>query len=390
MSGRRLQITLQPEVLRWARERAGLQPDVLADKVNVKPERVQEWEKSGLISIAQADKLSHHTHTPLGFLYLSEPVKDYLPITDFRTVGDQPLGHPSPDLLETIQLMQRRQAWMHDELIEQGIEPLNFVGTVDMNTPPEEVAGEIRSTMGLELDWSRTQPSWEEALRFLRGRVEEIGVLVVVNGIVGNNTHRKLDPDEFRGFALVDKYAPLVFVNGADYKVAQMFTLAHEVAHIWIGKGGLSNYNPLRPRNSSQVLAVEQFCNQAAAEFLVPAREFRSAWNEAGTDPYQSLARRFKVSTIVIARRALDLDLINRNDFFDFYKAWNVDERRKQERKKPGGSFWNNQNVRIGKRFGEAVVRAVKEGRLLYREAFSLTGLKSKSFDTFVEHIEGT
>lgn len=385
MSGGRLQIKLQPKVLRWARTRAGLEVDALASKIGVKPERVHEWEQSGRISLSQADKLAHHTHTPLGFLYLPEPVDDRLPIPDFRTVGDRPLRRPSPELLDTIQMMQRRQIWMRDELIEDGNGPLVFVGSQGLDESPERVAAAMRETLGLEPHWADAEHSWTEALRRLRDHVDRAGVLVVFNGIVANNTHRKLDPDEFRGFALVDEYAPLIFINGADFKAPQIFTLVHELVHIWTGAGGVSNFEALQPSPH----AMEQFCNRVAAEFLVPQAELRGIWDQVpqGEHRYQFLARRFKVSSIVVARRALDLSLINRDSFFEFYSAWQDDERRKQQRGESGGSFWNNQNVRVGRRLGAAVVRAVREGRLLYRDAYSLTGLKGKTFDKFVRQL---
>ncbi|MGN2393362.1 ImmA/IrrE family metallo-endopeptidase, partial [Pelomicrobium sp. G1] len=121
-------------------------------------------------------------------------------------------------------------------------------------------------------------PSWEAAVLELRRRIEDIGVLVVVNGVVGNNTHRKLDVEEFRGFALADPYAPLIFVNGADAKSAQMFTLAHELAHLWLGPAGegLSGYDKILQGDHR----VERFCDRAAAEFLVPGREFKAHWPE--------------------------------------------------------------------------------------------------------------
>lgn len=384
MIGTRLQMTLQPEVLRWARQRSGLEIDKLARKVGVKPERVQAWEQSGEISRSQADKLARHTHTPLGYLYLPEPVEDRLPISDFRTVSDRALNTPSPDLLETVQTMQRRQSWMRDELIENGNLPLDFVGSVALDAAPSEVADAIREKLGLHLRWASAERTWTDALTHLRGYIEEVGVLVVSNGIVDNNTHRKLNPDEFRGFALVDEYVPLIFVNSADSKAAQMFTLVHELAHVWTGDEGVSNFTEfLLPLPN----AVEQFCNKVAAEFLVPADEMRVVWSQAPEeDRYQFLARQFKVSTLVAARRALDLQLIDRAEYFDFYRAWEETDNQEHQSGK-SGNFWNTQNVRLGKPFSLAVIRAVKEGRLLYRDAYSLTGLKGKTFDTLVQRF---
>jgi Zn-dependent peptidase ImmA (M78 family) len=384
MKGGRLEVKLSPGVLRWARERARLEPEILARKLAVKPERIYEWEDTGKISLSKVDKLAHHTHTPLGYLYLPEPVDDRLPIPDFRTVADKPLARPSPDLLETVQSMQRRQAWMRDELIEKGNERLHFVGSTELRAVPVEVATAMKKTLGLDVHWADAERTWTDALRKLRNSIEDAGVLIVFNGVVGNNTRRKLSTDEFRGFALVDEYAPLIFINGSDFKAAQIFTLIHELAHIWIGQDGVSNFEALQPSPND----IEQFCNRVAAEFLVPEAELRNIWQQVPEEQerYDVLARQFKVSSLVTARRSLDLGLISHNDFFEFYNAW-LDDERRQQRATSSGSFWNNQNVRVGKRFGEAVVRAVKEGRLLYRDAYALTGMKGTTFDKYVKTL---
>lgn len=383
MTTRRMKVTLPPEVLRWARERASLDPDELAAKMQVKPERVVEWERSGSISMAQVRKLARHTYTPEGNLFLDEPPDDSLPIADFRTPGDHPLHRPSPNFLETVYSMQRRQLWMREELQLDESAPLEFVGAFNNSTDSEEVASGIREVLALESAWASRNPTWASALRFLRNRLEEAGVLVFINGIVGNNTHRKLDPDEFRGFALIDNYAPLIFVNNADYTSAQMFTLAHELAHVFVGLEGVSNFEAYLPYPHSD----EQFCNRVAAEFLVSREDIEEFWEtlQGDAEPYQKIAREFKVSVIVAARRALDLDLIDRTTYFDFYDKYLTDERRRKDNSPRGGDFWNNQNVRLGRRFGGAVARSVKEGRTLYREAYSLTGLNGKTFDRFLD-----
>jgi Zn-dependent peptidase ImmA (M78 family) len=217
--------------------------------------------------------------------------------------------------------------------------------------------------------------------------MEDARILVVMNGVVGNNTHRKLNSEEFRGFVLVDEFAPLVFVNNADGKAAQMFTLAHELAHIVFGSSAAFDLRQMMPAQDRTELA----CNQAAAELLVPERLIRLAWPEAkkNPQPFQVLAHRFKVSEIVAARRALDLDLIGRDTFFDFYKAYTAIERGKSDETPGGGDFYLNQNLRVGARFGAAVVRAVKEGRLGYTEAYRMTGLHGKTFEQYAALLTG-
>ena len=380
-------LTFQPTVLQWARERASLDAADLAKKLggSVTAERVEEWERTGALTFSLAKKLAQVTHTPEGYLYLQQPPEDKLPIPDFRTVGDAPIRRPSPDLLDTIHTMQRRQAWMRDFLIEEGDDPLPFVGSAKMSSAVEPVAADIRAALGCPKGWASQESTWTEALMHLRQKMEAVGILIVVNGVVGNNVHRKLDPDEFRGFVLCDSYAPLIFINGADFKAAQMFTFAHELAHVWLGQDGVSNFEALQPPPDK----VEQWCNAVAAEFLIPARELKECWGTARRtpEPYQYLAARFKVSTLVAARRALDLGLASRDEFFSFYRGYQVDERRKQAQASKGGNFWNTQNVRVGLRFGTAVVRAAREGRLLYREAYQLTGLSGSTFDRFAETL---
>jgi len=209
---------------------------------------------------------------------------------------------------------------------------------------------------------------------------------VVVNGIVGNNTRRKLDPDEFRGFVLMDEFAPMVFVNGGDGKAAQMFTLAHELAHVFFGSSAAFDLREMSPAKDP----TEQACNRVAAEFLVPEQQIRRIWPSIKDNPerFQSIAREFKVSALVAGRRALDLGLIVKVEFLTFYHDYLSDERRKAAgRPKQRGDFYANQNLRVGRRFASAVVRAAKEGNLLYSEAYRLTGLYGKTFGSYAAYL---
>ena len=372
-------VSVQPALLQWARERSGLPADIVESKFP----RFGAWE-SGEIqpTLKQLESFAKATRTPLGMLFLQAPPDMPLPIPDFRTLDDQAVAAPSPDLLDTVYAMQRRHQWVREYLIDSDADPLAFVGSVQMTDDPVQVAASIRHALGIGHNWAESIPTWSDALRSLRTTIEEAGVLPVLNGVVGNNTHRKLDPREFRGFVLVDEYAPLIFVNGSDAKAAQMFTLAHELAHLWIGAEGVSTLEETLPTNN----AVEVFCNKVAAEFLVPHDELALAWAEAtaASEPFQMLARRFKVSPIVAARRAWDLALISKGAFFEFYEAYEEDDRRARTRQSDGGDFYATQNTRVGKRFARLVARAAKEGKLLFRDAYALTGLTSTTFDQYV------
>lgn len=377
------EVAISGAVLRWAVERSG-RPDTVRSKFP----KLSEWLRGqSRPTLRQLENLSKATSTPLGYFFLPQPPEESLPIPHFRTHTDEHVERPSPDLLDTVQTMERRQAWMRDYLTDQGNNPLGFVRTARISEEPEYIARRIREKLEIGNGWASQQPTWSAALRELEIKAEDAGLLVVVSGIVGNNTRRKLDPHEFRGFVLVDDYAPLVFVNGADGKAAQMFTLAHEIAHVWFGSSAAFDLRELQPAPDE----TEQACNRVAAEFLVPAVELQDVWGHVRNRPdrFSALALRFKVSEIVAARRALDLGLVTKNAFFAFYEDYQDQWLDAARKKQAGGDFYATQNLRIGRRFAEAVVRATKEGRLLYGEAFRLTGLYGRTFDRYAESLFG-
>jgi Zn-dependent peptidase ImmA (M78 family) len=207
--------------------------------------------------------------------------------------------------------------------------------------------------------------------RFIE-QADALGVLVMVSGVVGSNNRRKLDPDEFRGFTLSDPVAPLVFINGADTRAAQMFTLAHELAHIWLGESALSDVTP----NAPPTHRVERWCNQVAAELLVPVDVLRGDYRRDADLSHEmnQLARRFKVSTLVILRRLHDAGYLTRQQFWAAYE----EEARHLRglRKGSGGDFYLTLGARVGKRFARALVASTLEGRSSFTEAFRLLGFR--------------
>ena len=376
-----IRVDVKPELLRWACERAGLSPAALRRKFP----KIDDWERGeAKPTLKQLEAFANTVRVPLGYLFLPEPPEERFPIPDLRTIRDEGLRHPSPDLLDTIYVMQRRQAWLREDLIECGAEPVDFVGSAQLSDDLDAVGREMRRVMGFEKGWAAQVPTWTEAVRELRRAVEELGVMVVINGIVGNNTYRKLDVEEFRGFALSDEYAPLIFINGADAKSAQMFTLAHELAHIWLGESALTDVS----LTSHPTQDIESWCNRAAAEFLVPARELKAYWRNIRHEvmPFEAAARRFKVSPIVAGRRAMDLRLVERETFFEFYRKYTERERWRRPAG-GGGDFYNNQNMRVGERFALQVILAAKGSRLSFKEAYDLTGLRGGAFQKYASRL---
>ena len=367
-----VRVNVEPALLVWARERARLDQERLLTKFP----KLTEWEVGdSRPTLKQLEKYAEATHIALGFLLLQRPPTEAIPIPDFRTIGDRPITRPSADLLDTVYACQQRQEWYRDFARSNREDRIPFVGSLSPDTDVVSAASSISDALDFDLDERRSISTWTGALDHLRDKAETIGVLVMINGVVGSNTHRKLDPDEFRGFALADDLAPVVFVNGADTKAAQIFTLAHELAHVWLGESALSDADlGSRPDNP-----VERWCNQVAAELLVPLASLREMLGDTSdlTAELDRLARIYKVSTLVVLRRIFDA---GRLSWAAYRKAY-LDERNRVLgfAASPGGSggnFYNTTPVRVSKRFARALIVSTWEGHTLYRDAARLLGFK--------------
>jgi Zn-dependent peptidase ImmA (M78 family) len=351
----------------WARARAGYSPAALARRFP----QLEAWEKGRRKpTLKQLESFSKATHTPLGFLFLPEPPDEPLPIPDLRTAGNIHIGRPSPDLLDTIYICQQRQEWYRDFARSTGEAPPEFAGSARLQDDVVNTAALMRRALGFDLEERRSLSTWTEALRRFIEQADALGILVMSSGVVLNNTHRQLNPEEFRGFAMADDLAPLVFINGKDTKAAQMFTLAHELAHIWLGQSGVSDAQA----TSVPEQAVELWCNRIAAELLAPLDVLRSEYNRRAElqAEVSRLARCFKVSTLVILRRIYDAGGIGREEFWNIY----ADELRRLQTipRGSGGDFYLTQEARLSKRFAGALVSSTLEGQTLFRDALRLLG----------------
>ncbi len=366
------------ENLKWAITRAG---NELEDFFVSNPD-VKEWiEGKKFPTIKQLEKFTQKVYVPFGYMFLKEPPEEEIPIPFFRTGKENPLAEKiSLNVYHTIQIIQERQNWLTEYLEQNDYEDLDFVGKFSTETNYQTIVQEIKRTLNLQNDWASKFNTWEKALDFLTIQIEEIGIVVTFNGIVGNNTRRVIKPSECRGFVLVNKKAPFLFVNSADAKAAQMFTIIHELAHIWIGKTAGFDNKQMLPANDP----IEVLCDKVAAEFLVPERYFIQKWAE--TKDYKKLSAFFKVSPIVIGRRALDLNLISRDTFFSFYNNYIQKLKAKKElNKNSGGDFYATAKKRISLRFASYINNAVNNNTLLYRDAYKLTSLKGDTYNRFIK-----
>lgn len=372
-------------VLRWAARRAGLRDDDVVRRFSKWPQWISGEAQPTLRQLEEFAKL---THTAFGYFFLPEPPKLELPVPDFRTVRDEQLAKPSSNLLDTIYLCQQRQDWYREHARLQGEPSLPFIGSATAHQKTEHVASAIRDALGLPMMGQQAAANWEEALRRLIAKTEDAGILVMASSVVGGNSHRHLDAAEFRGFVLADDLAPLIFLNGADSKSAQMFTLAHELAHLWLGESGVSD--ALAGRVPEQ--QTERWCNRVAAELLVPMDAFRAAHHADVPigEEIQTLARTFKVSTLVALRRLFDAGFITEGVLWQQYRVEEDRLRALGERREgsSGGDFYRTAGVRTSKRFARAILSSTLEGMTSFTEANRLLGVKkTATFDRLAREL---
>lgn len=363
-------VAVQPSVIKWALERSGSR-----SALEQRFPRLADWLKGeGKPSLRQLEDFAKASRVPIGYLLLPEPPEEQLPVKDLRTFAGRGVRRASPDLLDVIYLCQRRQAWYQEYAESVGEEPRKFVGSVNVRSSPEAVAKGIADQLGFSVRARRECATWSQALRLFIEQAEAAGVLVMVSGVVGSNNRRTLDPEEFRGFALADALAPLVFINGADTKAAQMFTLAHELAHIWLGESAVTNAGLAAAPGQD----VEVWCNRVAAELLVPLAELRKQIPQGNPlEAVNALARAFKVSTLVVLRRLHDGQFLSLTRFQQAYVA-EIQRLANLSRGSGGGDFYLTQASRLSRRFARAVIVSTAEGQTLYRDAFQMLGVKKE------------
>ncbi len=386
------QALINPDILRWARERAGLDRTGLAKKVASKAEKVAQWEDgSARPTFNQAQTLAKKLNIPFGYFYRPDRPREDLPLPDLRTIGDETPGEPSPELLDTLADIFHKRDWYLEYLRQIGAEPLPFIGRFDQSVPPETVARDMAAELGINERMRREADDWETFMRQMVRQVEGSGIWFMRNGVVGSNTHRPLKVEEFRGFAISDPLAPLIFINGKDADPAQLFTIAHELAHLWLGESGLSNIS-LRTNQHQKNRRIEKYCNRVAAELLVPGKSFKKNWirHQGLEENIDGLKNRYRVSALVLARRAFDLGLVEWSTYLPFYQDQVEQWRRKKTKngkQKSGGDYYRTHRLRSGTHFSRAVLASMLEGRLLHRDAASLLGLKVPQLKKYAETI---
>ena len=378
-------VDVTPSVLRWALARAGINEDVAAHKHRWLADQHKPTFK-------QLEAFANTTHVPTAMLLLKEPPRETLPIPDMRTHGGTGVREPSGNLLDTIYLCQRRQDWYREFAINEGATPLEFIGFASLDDDPSGVTSHLSRILGTDSDHSRGRPT--DFRRALVKRIEALGVMVMISGIVGNQTRRPLSVDEFCGFALTDPVAPLIFVNNNDAKTAQNFTLVHELAHLFLGHSALSDADAGGGVNHRR--GEESWCNAVAAQTLLPAPVLSPTWSEQHPNQHTKLdtpARRFAATKEMVFHCLLDCGLLDAETHRDLHEqiiaAYDDSAPSVGEPKARGGDYYRTTILRMGDRFASALISATLEGRTTYGEAFRLIGTRNPDvIRNFAEQLE--
>ena len=374
---------LSPTAVDWAIRRSGMSVATLAARLKVDTLTVESWRRrdGSHPSFAKARQLATLLRVPFGYLYLKTPPDETLPLPDFR--GFKPPYAPSAELRDLLNSVLLKRDWYRQREQIAGAQPLKFIGSCTPNNRAEDVARLIRERLEITPALRASMRNWSEYVSTLSKRAEAAGVLVMRSSVVGNNALRKIRREELLGFAISDDLAPLVFVNASDHKSSQVFTLAHELAHLWIGESALGNPDELDEDRHNR---VEQFCNQVAAEVLVPQAEFQAAWAADNSPDLETrverLARAFRVSAFVVLRRARETRRLSPDDYVDLKRREFASRRREQS---AGGDYYRNILARMGGRLTEAVLSDLSGRQLEYRDGATLLSMKVPALSKFVE-----
>lgn len=381
-----ISVSIQPEIISWALGQA--REEQLGTKLM---NNIKQWlEGTKTPTFNQIEDFSRKANIPLGYFFLQTPPVEQLQLIDYRTVDSVELAHPSRNLIDTIHEMESVQAWMKEFRQETGFDVLPVVGCLNGNDDFKYIARTIRKNMDLSDTWYESCTNMNAAFNYVRSRLEECGIVVMLNGVVGKNTHRTLSVDEFRAFAMVDEWAPLIFINGADSQGARLFSLFHEIAHIWLGENDLYNDRG----NSHEIKPIEILCNAVAGELMVPFDKFLVEWDAAAYADtrvkIKNLAKRFRCGESVIARKAFDAKKIS----YDLYKSI-VDDaieayrQMKENKESNGGNYYNTMGNRLDGCFVRALCESINSGRTTYSEAYRLTNTSRKTFSEIALRLGG-
>jgi Zn-dependent peptidase ImmA (M78 family)/DNA-binding XRE family transcriptional regulator len=373
---------ITPIVFKWARESAKMSPEIAALKVNVPTERLLEWEAgTSQPTIKQAQTLAKAFKRPFALFFLPDVPRDFQPLQDFRRSDSKSLSTGSVFIIREI---QQKQAWISETNKERGESKFPFVGRFSLKDNPAEVAQDILNTLNV----SPGRYPNGNAMKEWIDKAEAKGIFISRTSFI--NSHLTLDSDELQGFAIADPHAPFVFINSEDWATPQLFTLVHELAHIWIAATGISADVEPSFQQVNKLHPVELFCNEVAANALMPSDLLTNlARNISATQTF-NVARTFGVSSFALLVRALHLNLISIDQYRSLknaadadFRAFLIKEAEKKARQKEstsGPSYYLLQIQKNSRLFTQTVLDAFHGGSLEPTQASSLLNVKINHF----------
>lgn len=357
---------ITPSVLEWAIKRAG----VSAESIHKKAE---QW-VSGKArpTFKQAVDIAKTLQIPFGYLWLKEPPKEQEIIPDLRTIGNGGLAQIPLELKTIVNDVKQKQEWFKEYAKTNGILKCEAIGRFKGSNDTQKIADDVTARLEIQ-DLVGSGCDKDRMLKNLIEKIEKLGILVMRNSILRGNTKKKLNLDTFRGFAIFDEFAPLIFINTNDSKAGQIFTLMHEVAHLWIGQGGISD---LDIQNHNE---IELICNEIAAKILMPKTKIQKAFREFNDDMrLERIADRFSVSTLAVLNRLRSLSLLAPRRYQELYDA-ELGRLSRIPKTRPSGAPPPEVMVRVrnGYLFTFAVTSSVLSGDETYTNGASLLGFKN-------------
>ena len=357
---------ITPSVLEWAIKRAG----VSAESIHKKAE---QW-VSGKArpTFKQAVNIAKTLQIPFGYLWLKEPPKEQEIIPDLRTIGNGGLAQIPLELKTVVNDVKQKQEWFKEYAKTNGILKCEAIGRFKGSDDTQEIADDVTARLEIQ-DLVGSGCDKDRMLKNLIEKIEKLGILVMRNSILRGNTKKKLNLDTFRGFAIFDEFAPLIFINTNDSKAGQIFTLMHEVAHLWIGQSGISD-SDIRENNK-----IELACNEIAAKILMPKTKIQKAFREFDDDRWlECIADRFSVSTLAVLNRLRSLSLLALRRYQELYNA-ELERLSRIPKTRPSGAPPPEVMVRVrnGYLFTFVVTSSVLSGDETYTNGASLLGFKN-------------
>lgn len=375
---------ITPNVLKWARESARMTEVDSATKVSVTVEKLKEWE-AGISqpTIRQAQTLAKAYKRPFALFFLPEVPRDFQPLQDFRKTGSKKLTTSSIFIIREI---QQKQAWISDVYKDNNDQPLPFVGKFSIHAPPQQVADDILGTLQIDPQNYLTDNPIKEWI----DKAESNGIFISKTSFI--HTKLKLDSEEMQGFSIADQYAPFVFINSDDWDAPQLFTLAHELAHVWIAESGISNETEPELKHKDKFHPVELFCSKVAANALMPTgvmNNLKMSVFDSSKDVFKT-SKKLGVSSFAFLVRAFNLALISLDKYHKLKKEANAEfqaflrkeeERKAKQKEHEGGPKYYllllNKNSRL---FTQAVLDAFKGGIIEPTQASILLNTQVNNF----------